>query len=179
MRQERVGTTCAPLLAAWWAPYPTLWALLQLSLPLWNRLNLKTTLYMWPPGLFCDEAAEKHIIHNTGLKTSRIGVETLPETLSVALSPPSTPYRSPSWWRDSSLSLNYGIAEVTCINLFYCASLIRVTWAAYYDCDNICIIPMVDLLLLKWFMRCKLIVVLDVLIDVYVTLFMYALFWSN
>jgi hypothetical protein len=38
---------------------------------------------------------------------------------------------------------------------------------------------MVDILLLRWFMRCKLLVVLDVFIDVYVTPFIYDLFWSN
>jgi hypothetical protein len=69
-----------------------------------------------------------------------------------------------------------------CGNLYQflsCASLIRVTWAAYHDCDHIYITHMMDLLLLRWFMRCKFMAVLDVLIGVYVTPFLYAWFWSN
>jgi hypothetical protein len=50
------------------------------------------------------------------------------------------------------------------------ASMIRVTWATYHDCDHICITPMVDLLLI----RCKDAFVSDVWVDVYVTLFLRA-----
>jgi hypothetical protein len=67
-----------------------------------------------------------------------------------------------------------------CVYQFlYCLWLIRVTWDTYHDCDHICITPMVDHLLLWWFMRCKLLVVLDVQIDVYGTSFRHAFFWSN
>jgi hypothetical protein len=47
-------------------------------------------IYIFPHWLFCDEAAEKQTIHNIDLKTIMIGVETLPEPLLVAPSPPLT-----------------------------------------------------------------------------------------
>jgi hypothetical protein len=65
--------------------------------------------------------------------------------------------------------------EVTYINISLYTSVISVTWPTYHDCDHICITPMVDPLLLRWFMIYKLLVVIDVLIDVYVTLFIYTL----
>jgi hypothetical protein len=58
------------------------------------------------------------------------------------------------------------------------ASLIRVTWATYHDCDHICITSMVDLIFLRWFMRCRDVYVLHIWVDVYVTQFLYAC-WSN
>jgi hypothetical protein len=66
-----------------------------------------------------------------------------------------------------------GIMEVTCIKLSLVLHIL-VTWAAYHDYDHICITPMVDLIFVRWFMRCKDVYVLDVWVDVYVTPFLCA-----
>jgi hypothetical protein len=116
------------------------------------------------PAQFRDGTMEKHGIHNTDLNKDRRG-----EPTGAA---PSRPFASidiisfitmikmesfiPTPW--------YFVSNL--YQSLYCASLIRVTWGTYLDCDHICMTPMVDLLLLRWFMRCKLIVVLDVLMDV-------------
>jgi hypothetical protein len=64
------------------------------------------------------------------------------------------------------------IEQVTDINLLLCVSLIRIIWAIYHDCNHSFYYPMVDLLFLRWFMRCKLLIVIDILVDVHVTHFM-------
>jgi hypothetical protein len=46
--------------------------------------------------------------------------------------------------------------------------------SSYHDCDHFCITPMVDLMFMRWFMRCKDVYVLDVWVDVYVTPFLFA-----
>jgi hypothetical protein len=83
-RQERGGTTQAPPLAMWWAPTSPSWTLLQLCSPLRNHLDLKPTIYMTPPGLFHDGAAKQRI-HNTDMKTARIGGKTLPSFSQLSL----------------------------------------------------------------------------------------------
>jgi hypothetical protein len=99
----------------WWCPSSPSWVLLLQTLPLWNRLNLKPTIYIFSLRLLCDGVAKKQRIHNTDLKTARIGGDMLPKPLPVDPSPPSTSSPSSSWWSGSSSSLNYGIVEVTCI----------------------------------------------------------------
>jgi hypothetical protein len=51
------------------------------------------------------------------------------------------------------------IVEVTCIKLslvlHWYSHMSCLSWAVYHDCDHICITPMVDLLFVRWFMRCK------------------------
>jgi hypothetical protein len=54
------------------------------------------------------------------------------------------------------------------------ASYIRVTLASYHDYGHICITHMVDLMFVRWFMRCKNVYVLDVWVDAYVTPFLFA-----
>jgi hypothetical protein len=61
---------------------------------------------------------EKHKRHETNLKTTGIGGDTLPELLLVAPSTPSTPSPSTTWWRGSSSPLDYGFMEVNCIKLY-------------------------------------------------------------
>jgi hypothetical protein len=87
----------------------------------------------------------------------RIEGDTLSELLPVAPLPLSTSFPSSPWWKGFSSSMVYGTVEVTYSVLCF----------TNYS-------PMVDLLLLTWFMRCKVIFVLDVWIDVYVTLPMCA-----
>jgi hypothetical protein len=101
----------------WWCPSPPPWVQLLQTLAQRNRLNLKLAIYIFPHWLFRDEAAEKQTIHNTDLKTIMIGVETLPEPLLVASSPPLTSSPSSPWWSWSSLYLDYEIVEVTYINI--------------------------------------------------------------
>jgi hypothetical protein len=97
---------------------PHSWQPFLISLPLRNCLDLKPTLYTNPCTFFCSGAVEKHKIHETDMKSTGIGEETLPEPLPVAPSPPSISSPTSTWWIGSSSSLNYGIVEVTCINLF-------------------------------------------------------------
>jgi hypothetical protein len=66
---------------------------------------------------FAMRVVEKHEIHQTYLQHARIGGETLPELPPVFPSTPSTPYQLELWWRGSSLPLDYGIVDVTCIKL--------------------------------------------------------------
>jgi hypothetical protein len=92
-------------------------------------------------------ANKKNKIHKTDLHTMWIGGETLLEPPMVA---PLTPTTLSSLHHDkkgSSSSLDYETVEVSCINLFQCATLGTVTRAAYHDCDYIFITPVVDLLL--------------------------------
>jgi hypothetical protein len=84
----------------------------------------------------------------------------------------STPSPLATWWRGSSSPPGLWDCGSNLYQTLSCASFIRVTWAIYHDCDHICITPMVDLMFFRWFMRCKNVYVLDVWVDVYVTLFL-------
>jgi hypothetical protein len=81
------------MLAEWWGPSLTSWVQLLQTLAPRTHLELKMSIYT-PLGQLCDEVAEKHTIHDTDLKTTRIGGETLSEPLSVAPSTPSTTFPS-------------------------------------------------------------------------------------
>jgi hypothetical protein len=121
----------------------------------------------------CDEAAEKHEIHNSDLKTTRIVWEMLPELLLVAPSTPSTPSPSKTWWRGSSLSLDYGIVEVTCINL----SLL-LWWLESHELPimivTIFVLPLWWIFVYEMIYEMQRCFVSDVWVDVYITQFLYA-----
>jgi hypothetical protein len=104
----------------------------------------------------------------------RIGGETLLELLPVAPSTPLTPSSSAPWWRGSSLAPRLWDYGSNLYQTFFCASMIRATWASNHDCDHICITPMVDFLFVRWFMRCKDVYILDVWVYACVTPFLYA-----
>jgi hypothetical protein len=159
------------MLAAWWGPslashpFNTILVSTDSAWP-------KTDYIKDPSGDFWIGWRRNTKIHQTDLQIVRIRGEVLSEPLPVAHSNPSTPSPSTTWWRGSSS--HHGLWDCGS-NLYQTlsrASLIRVTWVAYHDCDHICITPMVDLMLVGWFMRWKDIYVLDVWVDVYVTLFL-------
>jgi hypothetical protein len=153
------GNTQAHLVAAWWAPPhgPDFFASTESSWPKANYIYDPSVYFM--TGRWRNENTQygsEDCEHSRGATAGDALGFPFATINIVSVSP---------WWRGGS-------------NLYqslYCASLIRVTWASYHDYDHNCTTHRVDLLLLRWFIRCKLIVVLDVLIDVYDP-FMYTLF---
>jgi hypothetical protein len=127
---------------------------------------------------FCNGTMEKHDIHKTNLQTAGIGGKTLPKPLLVATSTPSVHrhhlLQEHTWWRGSSSPPGLWDCGSNLYQTPSRASLARVTWATYHDCDHICITRMVDLMFVRWFMKCKDVYVLDIWVYVFVNPFLCA-----
>jgi hypothetical protein len=108
---------CGPNLwshdGAHFPPHGTFILFIQLYVCVLN----KNQLYIWPLWWIREEAADTHKKHETYLHSTRIGGKMLLKPSLVAPSTPLTPSPSSPWWIGSSLSLDYEIVEVTCLNL--------------------------------------------------------------
>jgi hypothetical protein len=112
----------------------------------------------------------------------RIWGETLPEPLLVAPSSPLIPSPLATWWRWSSSPLRHGDCGSNLYQTLSYASL-ESHELSIMIVTIFCITYMVDIMFVRWFMRCKYVYVLDVWVDVYVTPFLFdglaRVWWSG
>jgi hypothetical protein len=164
-------TTWSHMLTMWWAPSRPSRIILMQPWTLWNRLHLKPTIYTPPLAISWGDDRDTW-------KTPYRSKDCKDRRGDAAGATPGCPFASINTISISNMMktdpLDMAIMEVTCIKLSLVLHRLESHELSIMIVTIFCITYVVDLMFVRLFMRYKDIYFLDVWLNVYVTLFLFA-----